>query len=130
MHLDVEKDDPVVNCFRLTYLKSAGLEKSDVEKCSSPHGYGKAANPSAPLPGDRIPETFSSEAVLKQAKTDLRHPDPQVRILAIKYYLEKSLPSIPMSLLQEILSDQDPEVRVQALRSLVRFRSPVVSPLF
>jgi HEAT repeat protein len=86
-------------------------------------------SPSLPSPGDPIPETFSFEAVLKQAKADLKHPDPQVRILAIRYYLEKSYPSIPLSLLQEILSDRDPDVRVQALRSLIKFRSPIISPL-
>ena len=118
-----------MDCFRLTYLKSTGLEKSDFEECSSSYGYGKIASPSSPSPGDPIPENFSSEAVLKQAKMDLRHPDPQVRILAIRYYLEKSFPSIPLALLQEILSDQDPEVRAQALHSLVKFRSPILSPL-
>jgi HEAT repeat protein len=118
-----------VDCFRLAYLKSPGLEKSDSQESSSSHGSGKIASPSFPSPGDPIPETFSSEAVLKQAKADLRHPDPQVRILAIRYYLEKSYPSISLSLLQEILSDRDPEVRAQALRSLIKFRSPVVSPL-
>ena len=125
-----EKDDNIVNCFRLTYLKSTGLEKLESEEPSSSYGYGKMATPSPPSPGDKIPGTFSSEAVLKQAKTDLRHPDPQVRILAIRYYLEKSYPSIPLSLLQEILSDQDPDVRAQALHSLVKFRSPIISPLF
>jgi len=87
------------------------------------------ASPCTPSPGDHIAETLSSEAVLKQAKADLRHPDSQVRILAIRYYLEKSYPSTPLSLLQEILSDRDPEVRAQALRSLVKFRNPIVSPL-
>ena len=87
------------------------------------------ASPRTPSPRDHIAETLSSEAVLKQAKADLRHPDSQVRILAIRYYLEKSYPSTPLSLLQEILSDRDPEVRAQALRSLVKFRNPIVSPL-
>jgi HEAT repeat protein len=118
-----------VDCFRLTYLKSPGLEKSDFEESSSSYGNGKIASPSFPSPGDHIPQTFSSEAVLKQAKADLRHPDPQVRILAIRYYLEKSYPSIPLSLLQEILSDRDPDIRAQALRSLIKFRSPIISPL-
>src|SRR4030067_6159 len=44
-------------------------------------------------------------------------------------YLKKSYPSIPLSLLQEILSDRDPDVRAQALHSLIKFRSPVLSPL-
>jgi len=112
----------------LTYLKSPGLEKG-FEESSSSYGSGKTASPSVPSPGDHIPETLSSVAVLKQAKTDLKHPDPQVRILALRYYLEKSYPSIPLSLLHEILSDQDPDVRAQALCSLIKFRSPVVSPL-
>ncbi len=86
------------------------------------------AVPSSSSTGGHIPETFSSEAILKQAKADLKNPDPKVRILAIRYYVEKSYPSIPMSLLQEILTDRDPDVRAQALRSLIKFRSPIVSP--
>ena len=117
-----------MDCFRLTYLKSPGSEKG-VEDSSSSHGDEEKASPSAPSPGGHIPETLSSETVLRQAKADLRHPDPQVRILAIRYYLEKSYPSIPLSLLQEVLSDRDPDVRAQALRSLIKFRSPIVSPL-
>jgi HEAT repeat protein len=117
-----------VNCFRLTYLKSPGLEKG-LEESRSSFSSGQTASASVPSPGNPIPETLSSEAVLKQARADLRHPDPRVRILAIRYYLEKSYPSIPLSLLQEILSDRDPDVRAQALRSLIKFRSPVVSPL-
>ena len=118
-----------MDCFRLTYLKSSGLEKG-IETSSSSYDNGKLASSSIPSPEeDQRPVTLSSEAVLKQAKTDLRHPDPQVRILAIRYYLEKAYPSIPLSLLQEILSDRDPEVRAQALRSLIRFRNPIVSPL-
>jgi HEAT repeat protein len=58
----------------------------------------------------------------------LKHPDPKVRILAIQF-LEKSEPSIALSLLQEILSDRDPEVRVQALNALIKLKNPVVSPL-
>ncbi len=118
-----------MDCFRLTYLKSPGLEKSGIEDSSSSYGNGRIVSPSLPTPEDPIPETLSSEAVLRQAKADLRHPDPQVRILAIRYYVEKSYPSIPLSLLQEILSDRDPEVRVQVLRSLIKFRNPIVSPL-
>jgi HEAT repeat protein len=104
------------------------LEKG-LEESSSSYGNGKMASSSTPSPGDHFPEALSSEAILKQAKADLRHPDPQVRILALRYYLEKSYPSIPLSLLQEILSDRDPDVRAQALRSLIKFRSPIVSPL-
>ena len=118
-----------MNCFRLNYLKSPGFEKG-FEESSSSYGCGQqTASASVPSLRDPIPETLSAETVLKQAKADLRHPDPQVRILAIRYYLEKSFPSIPLSLLQEILSDREADVRAQALRSLIKFRSPIVSPL-
>jgi HEAT repeat protein len=113
----------------LTYLKSTPLEKRDFEESFSSHDDKKMAS-SPSLPADsNLPETFSSQTILKQAKADLRHSDPKVRVLAIRYYLEKSYPAIPISLLQEILSDRDPEVRAEALRSLIKFRSPIVSPL-
>jgi HEAT repeat protein len=86
------------------------------------------SQPSSPPEYD-LPETFSSGTILKQAEADLKHPDPKVRILAIKYYLEKSYPSIPLALLQEFLSDQEPEMRVEALLCLIKFRSPIVLPL-
>lgn len=116
--------------FRLIYLKSTELEKSNFHKPISTHDEKKMAGPSSCPAKFNIPETFSSEAFLRQAEADLKHPDPKVRILAIKYYLEKTYPSISISLLQEILSDSDPDVRAQALRSLVQFRSPIASPFF
>ena len=115
--------------FRLNYLKSTGLERSDFDESFLSHHNRKMMRPFSPPPGTNIPETLSSEAILKQAKADLKHPDPKVRILAIRYYLEKSYPSIPVALLQEILSDRDPGVRAEALHSLIKFRSPIVSPL-
>lgn len=119
----------VADRFRLTYLKSPGLEKKNFEESFSSHDDEKMAS-SPPLPlNDNLLETLSSETILKQAKADLKHPDPKVRVLAIRYYLEKSYPAIPISLLQEILSDRDPEVRAEALRSLIKFRSSVVSLL-
>ena len=115
--------------FRLTYLKSTALERSDFDESFSHSIVEKTISLASPLPGYAIPGTSSSEAILKQARADLKHPDPQVRLWAIRYYVEKSFPSIPMSLLQEILSDEDAEVRAQALRSLIRFRNPIVSSL-
>ena len=115
--------------FRLNYLKSTGLERSDFGESFSFHHNRIMTRPSSPLPGYNVPGTLSSEAILKQAKADLKHPDPKVRILAIRYYFEKSYPSIPMALLQEILSDRAPEVRAEAIHSLIKFRSPIVSPL-
>src|SRR4030043_454014 len=125
----MESKGNVADRFRLNYLKSTGLGRSDFDESFLSHGTRKIVSSPVPPPEYPLPETFSSEAILKQAKADLKHPDPQVRILAIKYYLEKSYPSIPLSLLQEILSDRDPDVRAEALRSLIKFRSPVVSPL-
>jgi len=115
--------------FRLTYLKSADLERPDFDASFSSRDAEKMVSPDSPSPGYNIPGDCSSEAILKQAKADLKHPDPHVRLCAIRYYLEKSFPAIPMSLLQEILSDEDPEIRVQALRSLIKFRNPIVSSL-
>jgi len=127
----------VTDRFRLLYLKSTEQEKPNFNESFSSHENNKMVDPpSFSSESSRtdteynITETFSSEAILKQAKADLKNPDPKVRMLAIKYYLEKSYPSIPISLLQEILSDQDPDVRAQALRSLIKFRSPIVSPFF
>ena len=125
----MESKGNVADRFRLNYLKSTGLGRSDFDESFLSHGTRKIVSSPVPPPEYHLPETFSSEAILKQAKADLKHPDPQVRILAIKYYLEKSYPSIPLSLLQEILSDRDPDVRAQALHSLIKFRSPVLSPL-
>jgi HEAT repeat protein len=118
----------VTERFRLTYLRSKGLERPDAD-FSSPDTRNMASS-SFPSAEYHIQGTLSSEAVLKQAKADLKHPDPQVRILAMKYYLEKSYPSISVSFLQEILSDREPELRAEALRSLIKFRSPIVLPLF
>ncbi len=118
--------------FRLTYLKSAGPERPELDDTFSLRNVEKmiGLSPASPDGNEyRVPETCSSETVLKQAKSDLKHPDPQVRVWAIRYYLEKSLPSTPMSLLQEILSDENAEVRAEALRSLIKFRSPIVSSL-
>ncbi|HUL38023.1 MAG TPA: HEAT repeat domain-containing protein [Thermodesulfobacteriota bacterium] len=115
--------------FRLTYLKSTDLGKPDFEESFSSHDQPKMArSPSLPV-DDNPPETLSSETILKQAKADLKHPDPKVRVLAIRYYLEKSYPAIPISILQEILSDPDAEVRAEALRCLIKFRNPIVAPL-
>ena len=115
--------------FRLAYLKSTGLERSDLAESFSSHDTGKMMGAFSPLPERNISETFSSEAILKQAKVDLKNPDSKVRIFAVKYYLEKSYPSIPLSLLQEILSDRDPNVRAEALQSLIKFRGSIISPL-
>jgi HEAT repeat protein len=119
----------VADRFRLNYLKSTRLEESDFDESFASHDDGRMTRPTSPSPEYNIPASFSSEAILKQAKADLKNPDSKVRILAVRYYLEKSYPSIPMSLLQEILSDRDPDVRAEALRSLIKFKSPIVSPL-
>jgi len=119
----------VTDRFRLIYLKSTGLEKNTLDVALPSQSKKKGLN--KPLAPSEYPlmETFASQEILKQAKADLKHPDPNVRILAVKYYLEKSHLSITMPLLQEILSDPDPGVRAEALSSLIQFGNRIVSPL-
>ena len=76
----------------------------------------------------RTLEISSSQTILNQAKADLKHPDPKVKILAIQY-LERSELSIALPLLQDILSDRDAGVRAQALNALIKLRNPVVPSL-
>ncbi len=112
--------------FRLIYLKSTDVEGPK----SNPSSFERSeetvkvnASPSS-IP---ISETFSSEVFLDQIKSDLKHPDSKIRILAIRS-LEKLIPSLPVPLLQEMVSDQDSEVRAQAVSSLAKFKSPAITP--
>lgn len=112
--------------FRLIYLKS--IDPEGPKPSSAPfertEETAKEKSSFSSLP---FSETFSSEVFLNQIKTDLKHPDPSIRILAIRS-LEKLIPSIPVPLLQEMVSDQNPEVRAQAVSSLTKFRSPAITP--
>ncbi len=92
---------------------------------SSPSKESERPSPSSL---NSISESQSTREILKQAIVDLKHPDPKVRILAVRYYLEKSHLSITMPLLQEILSDPDSGVRAEALSTLITFGSPIISP--
>lgn len=112
----------MVDRFRLVYLKSPTIEATDLDFSFSYEGNQEIEK--------GFMHRFSSETILKHAKADLRHPDSKIRLLAITYYLKKTYPSIPMGLLQEILSDKDPEVRAQVLQTLIQFRSPFLSSLF
>jgi HEAT repeat protein len=115
--------------FRLIYLKSPEIENAALEKSFSSHHPKETSSTVLPSSAHvNAPKTLSSQAVLKQAGIDLKHPDPKVRILAIQY-LEKSDPSSAIPLLQEVLSDRDPAVRAQTLLSLTKFQDPVVCPL-
>ncbi len=100
--------------FRLLYLKSQGSETSTENETSSPF--------------DSSEDPYSKQEILKQAIDDLRHPDPKVRSLAAQYYIEKANLSITLPLLQEILEDEDPHVRAQALSSLIKLGNPIISP--
>ena len=71
--------------FRLIYLKSTELEKSTLDEPSSSHDPEGVSIRGLPSTEYNTPETFSSQAILEQAKTDLKHPDPKVKILAIQY---------------------------------------------
>jgi len=118
----------VADRFRLIYLKSTELGKSKSGESSLSADWEEISKKAPSFTEYDRPETFSSEVILKQAKADLKHPDPKVRILAIQY-LEKADPSIAMPLLQEILSDRDSGVRTQGLSSMIKFRNPSVYPL-
>lgn len=113
--------------FRLIHLKSTGLEKTPPDQIF-PSSYGETSNRSFSSSNRPAPETFTTREILKQAKADLKHPDPKVRILAIRFYLEKSHLSIPLPLLQEILSDPDSSVRAEALSFLITFGNSIISP--
>lgn len=101
--------------FRLLYLKSQDSEIFSRKEILSP------CDPSSEDP-------YSKQEILNQAIEDLRHPDPKVRVLAVQYYIEKSNLSITLPLLQEILEDEDPGVRAQALSSLIKLGNPIISP--
>lgn len=111
----------MVDRFRLVYLKSPDIEATDFDPSFSSNGDQEIEK--------GFMDRFSSETILRHAKTDLKHPDSKIRLLAITYYLEKTYPLIPMGLLQEILSDKDPEVRARVLHSLIKFRSPFLTSL-
>lgn len=105
----------------MIYLKSTELEPSSLRSPGETPGRVTSCSEIS------NPQTFSCQTILKQATADLKHTDPKVRILAIRY-LEKADPCTAMPLLQEILSDRDPRVREQAISSLIKFRSSAVSP--
>ncbi len=100
--------------FRLLYLKSADESRS----FSGSQAY------SGPKETDRcFPQTLFS-----QAKADLKHSDPKIRMLAVQF-LERADPSISMPLLQEMMKDVDAGVRAQVVSSLIKFRNPDLFPL-
>lgn len=104
--------------FRLLYLKSQDSENSPDKEIPSSFDSSE----------DTSSEPYSRQEILKQAIDDLRHPDPKVRAFAVQYYIEKSNLSITLPLLQEILEDEDPGVRAQALSSLIKLGNPIISP--
>ena len=125
----MQRKGNVADRFRLAYLKSAEPERFDLVESFSSCDPEKMTDSLSPVAEHNLPNTFSSEAILKQAKADLKNPDSAVRILAIRYYLENTYPSVPLSVLQEILSDRDPRARAEALHSLIKFRGAIISPL-
>jgi HEAT repeat protein len=115
--------------FRLIYLKSAGAEKPALNETVPSPDFKESLNGDSSLYRDsKAQETFSSQTRLEQAKADLKHPDPKLRILAIQF-LESVDPSVAFPLLQENLSDRNPEVRAQAILTLIKQRTPDVNPL-
>ncbi len=107
--------------FRLIYLKSMGTDRPTLNDPVSPldsRGYGSIA------PSDHgSAESFSSQARLHQAKSDLRHPDPKLRLIAIQF-LETLEASVALPFLQEATSDRDPDVRARIVNVLIKLGSP------
>ncbi len=110
--------------FRLIYLKSPVTEEYPSEE---PHPKESKLNQDIETPkiSKNIEELYSFQIILNQAKADLKHPDPNVKILAIKF-LEKSQPFVSIPLLEEILNDQNPGVRAHALNALIKFKPPKI----
>ncbi len=112
--------------FRLIYLKSTESEKSVLNEGDlSPDSKGKSIIASSSF---RISETFSSQTRIDQAITDLKHPDPKLRKLAIQF-LEKGAPSVAIPFLEESLSDRNPDVRAQAILALIKLKDPDLNRL-
>jgi hypothetical protein len=95
----------VADGFRLIYLKSTDSEKASLEEPPSLRQGERNLNPAAP-PLDEFRDVYSSRTILNQAKEDLNHPDPKVRVVAIQY-VGRIDSSLGIPLLQEKLSDQD-----------------------
>lgn len=114
--------------FRLIHFKSGDSERTSQHSTHDGHPSQEDRRKEKSLRLDRQPETFSFQTTLGQLKADLRHGDPEVRVLALRY-LEQLDASTALPFLQEALSDQDVTVRTQAVRSLSRFRSSEATPL-
>jgi HEAT repeat protein len=69
---------------------------------------------------------FLHETRLPQAEADLKHPDPKIRIMAIRFMQKAGLEPSSL-LLQETLSDPDPEVRLEAIRFMTKLE-PSLEP--
>ncbi len=114
--------------FRLIYFRSTDPERSEEERPTS-FDVRKEVNRDDLHPNEvDATKAFSTQAMLKQVKADLEHPDPKARILAVRY-LELLDLAETFPLFQECLFDKDPEVRVQALSSLAKFRDSNILPL-
>jgi HEAT repeat protein len=111
--------------FRLIYLRSTMTERPPIDESFLPPNSESDSDVPVSDRERRVPEAFLSQSIVKQAKLDLMHPDPKIRMLAIQC-LEKADPGVALPLLQEVLADVNPEVRVQGLQSLVSFTDPSV----
>lgn len=113
--------------FRLIHFKSGDSERISGQPQFGHRFEEERRKEKAPR-FDHQPDTFSFQTTLNQLKADLRHGDPQVRVLALRY-LEQLEPATALPFLQEALSDQDGIVRAQAVRSLSRLRTLEATPL-
>jgi HEAT repeat protein len=114
----------------LIYLKSTELEKSVFDEPLSPSGITPVSAVPAPCGDVKSSESFSGQAGLKQAKEDLGHPDPRMRMMAARF-LERADAAIAVPLLKETLSDRDPRIRTEGLRILAAHtENPALHALF
>jgi len=113
----------VVDRFRLIYLKSPKIEDSLSEEHFLGEKEEKKDFKISKTSKEYYNESYSFEIILNQAKADLKHPDPKVRILAVRF-LSKCEPSIAIPFLVGILNDEASDIRAYALDALIRFKAP------
>ncbi len=109
--------------FRLIYLKSTDSERGNSKRSSLSSDSKHVDGPNTSWSGGAS-DVYSIRARLEQAKADLKHPDPKIRILALRYLEKEEASSSAASLLQNALSDPNAEVRAQAILALARFKGP------
>lgn len=102
--------------FRLIYLKSPTAEESSSEDFSPESKKTSETSKTSQ-------SLFSFEIIINQAKKDLKHPESNVRILAIRF-LKKCEPTVSIPLIENVLNDPNPDVRNHCLKALIELKDP------